>query len=299
MFRYLICVGVLLCVFAGHVPASHAQGPAQPSSEQLAFNQQGVNAIIQGNFEEAVSFFAKSLALGELNVTYVNQGRAYQRAGKCDEANDSYTRALKAPAVAEPKPEQVTQVITQYREEMRKVCPGTLQVSCEPGEAQVYLNGAGPRVCTGDALRLAAGTYWVGVQQQGQVSEVELEVRALETTRVQFVLPLPNGASARDLGGALAAEGRTMANVSLREDLARQQEQAVARDAQLRPPSPARQRAPYWLLGAGLGLSAAVAMDTLPGYARNGVREGLDYIPLPIYALGTTALVYGLATWFE
>lgn len=124
-------------------PAIFAQSGdmVEPSAAQLELNNQGVRAIGARKFAEAVKLYQASLALGELNITYVNMGRAYQYMNLCAEAEEAYANALRAPKVAEPAPAQIAAAIERYRDELDAKCvqasaPGAVEGDSEEAPAE-------------------------------------------------------------------------------------------------------------------------------------------------------------------
>lgn len=73
-----------------------------PSDDQVKLNQSAVEAILAEDYEKAAGLLEASLELGQLNVTWLNLGRAYQKLGRCDEARKAYLSVVTAPAVDEP-----------------------------------------------------------------------------------------------------------------------------------------------------------------------------------------------------
>ena len=108
------------------LPASVASQEARPSAEiserQAELNEEGVRAVIRGDYEKGIAVLSESLAYGEANVTYLNLGRAYQKLGKCREAKNALEKAKTAPAVADPPPEIIDKKADQYLEELEKNC---------------------------------------------------------------------------------------------------------------------------------------------------------------------------------
>lgn len=96
---------------------------ADPSAEQLSLNDDAVRAIIQEDYARAVALLEEASALGELNVTYLNLGRAYQMLGKCAKAKEALGNALTAPRVRKPSPAFVKKKVAEYREELPETCP--------------------------------------------------------------------------------------------------------------------------------------------------------------------------------
>lgn len=127
MKYFLAFTLVLLCSLTIAVPGAQAQSDdaqptVEPSSAQLELNNRGVQAIVAKQYGTAVRLFRSSTDLGELNITYVNMGRAYQYMGECENAEDAYAKALNAPAVASPSPDKIAAVIKRYRAELKESC---------------------------------------------------------------------------------------------------------------------------------------------------------------------------------
>jgi tetratricopeptide (TPR) repeat protein len=94
----------------------------EPSEAQMSLNDDGVRAMIEGDFAGAVSLLERAKRLGSLNVTYLNLGRAYQKLGRCPEARLALEQAKTAPAVADPPPAEVNSVADEYLAELAEVC---------------------------------------------------------------------------------------------------------------------------------------------------------------------------------
>lgn len=141
----LLCSIVIAAALTAILPsvsfAQDAQEPSQaivePTAAQLELNNQGVTAISERNFEQAVRLFKASLDLGELNITYVNMGRAYQYLNECDDAADAYERALRSPAIAEPSPEEIAEVVERYQNELAESCEQKASAEAETEAEEV------------------------------------------------------------------------------------------------------------------------------------------------------------------
>lgn len=108
-------------------PPSVAQDTAEASDEQIELNDEALEAMNDGNYVRAASLLEESIHLGELNVTYLNLGRAYQLMGRCKAAEDALEKARSAPQAASPAPELVDKKIGQYLAD--------IDASCEPDGA--------------------------------------------------------------------------------------------------------------------------------------------------------------------
>ncbi|WP_168210848.1 tetratricopeptide repeat protein [Persicimonas caeni] len=129
------CLLVTLCVAVGvsSVPAdvcaqdggddvAESEAP-MPSSEQRKLNDEAVRAIGAKDYTRAISYLEESLYLGELNITYLNLGRAYQLLGQCAKARAAYAKVAEAPAVKKPRAAFVESKAQQYQAELDETCP--------------------------------------------------------------------------------------------------------------------------------------------------------------------------------
>jgi hypothetical protein len=103
----------------------------EPSEAQMALNDDGVRAMIEGDYAAAVSLLERSVRLGKVNVTYLNLGRAYQKLGRCAKARAALEKARTAPAVADPPPAEVRSVAEDYLAELAKSCEDETALAAE------------------------------------------------------------------------------------------------------------------------------------------------------------------------
>jgi tetratricopeptide (TPR) repeat protein len=94
-----------------------------PTKTQLELNDQGVRAMVEGDYSGAVARLERSARLGEANVIYLNLGRAYQKLGNCQKAREALQKAKSVPAVADPPRDEVEAVADKYLAELPKSCP--------------------------------------------------------------------------------------------------------------------------------------------------------------------------------
>ena len=92
---------VMSCVFlcAG---AANAQDSATASKAQRKLIEQGLKAHAAEDYASAIAHFRGANEGGELNIIWLNLGRALQKSGDCAGAKDAFARALTAPAVPRP-----------------------------------------------------------------------------------------------------------------------------------------------------------------------------------------------------
>lgn len=124
MLRRLIATLVVLTLSPSSAFAQAEPSPpaASVSEEQVELNEEGVRAIVDGDFARAVALLKESLLYGEANIIYLNLGRAYQKQGNCDGARDALNKVAAAPKVAKPPPEIVQKQARAYLEELEQTC---------------------------------------------------------------------------------------------------------------------------------------------------------------------------------
>jgi hypothetical protein len=126
-------------------------------------------AFRQGQYEKAVELFQASLHLGELNITWLNLGRALYKLGRCEEALAAYQSAQAAPRVQTPSPEQVDAKRQEYVADL-KSCPGYLVMKCPTGAGPTMysIDGQPPVRCAAEPVALPPGEHTVVAQGQDQ-----------------------------------------------------------------------------------------------------------------------------------
>ncbi len=159
------------CAWAGWVIvaalacAGPAWGQGSPSDSQLKLNEEGLEAFKAEDYDKAIKRFEASLLVGELNITWLNLGRAYFRMGDCQKAREAYAKVRKAPAVKVPPPEAVMGRLNEYIVELEGGCEA--EVVKEP-----VVVGEGPSSTCPEGQAITADTAghccWVGQAWDGQ-----------------------------------------------------------------------------------------------------------------------------------
>jgi len=185
--RHAVALAALTLVAVAASPAA-AQEVVEPTQAQIQLYQKAIEAYQQEDWARAIELLRSSLALGELNLVYLNLGRALFRSGDCAGATEAYNKALTAPAVAEPPAAELRTKVETYRKELAS-CPGTVVLSCEPRDMKVTVDGAAPVPCAGE-LMLSPGEH-VLTATNGTVSAQTRVV--VETQRRQEVELMASG----------------------------------------------------------------------------------------------------------
>ncbi len=180
-------------------PAVYAQSAqaqpgklVKPSAAQLELNDAGVQAIIDKNYDLAVQIFNSSLALGPINITYLNRGRALQHAGKCEQAEESYVAAYSAPAMAEPSAQSVAGTLDRYRKELQETCTGKLLLKCEPVEISVSIDGRNIGQCPSTPIALEKGEYRIRGTLMGKSVESLADISPMKTLELSLKVDAPD-----------------------------------------------------------------------------------------------------------
>ncbi len=141
------------------VPTAAFAQTVTPSETQLRYNNDGVLRMQANDYEGAVARFQSSLAVGELNITYLNLGRSYFRLGRCLEAKEALDAVETAPKVASPSPAEISAALGNFRKDYEELCTATVVFNCsEP--SQVGIGKSKPRLCEGKLeWPVSAGTH--------------------------------------------------------------------------------------------------------------------------------------------
>lgn len=198
--RGTLAIVVLVATVAVAARPAAAEGPADSSSEsstslsesQKQLNEEGVAAIIAGDFDRAVLRFRSSLTLGPTNVIYLNLGRAYARGGRCREALAAYEQVEGAPTVPLPSAEEVTRVLARFMKELDpEHCPADITLICHPAEMQVRVDGGQPEVCPEAPLQLPAGEHRFVGSVGGETVDETVTVEALDSLSLALTIAPP------------------------------------------------------------------------------------------------------------
>ncbi len=173
---------VFALVLAVATPAT-AGDFATIDDTQLDLVTRGLEAHNAGNYDRAAELFNAALLVKELNVVYLNLGRALQRGGACSGADEAFNRALTAPAVENPSADEVASAVKSYRAELRDACPGEVVLSCPdlPG-ASITIDGR-PASC-GEPHALPPGPHVAAISSNDGSGEASFEIMGLQTVTV-------------------------------------------------------------------------------------------------------------------
>lgn len=185
----LSAAAALLCLpgtsFAQNVDED---GFAIVSEAQGQLNVEGIQAMQADDWEKAIRLFTSANDLAELNVTYLNLGRALTRAGRCEEAIVAYDKVTESPQVREPSPDLVEKKLNDYRVELAKLCPGKIAVSCSPVDMLISIDKGEPVPCPQEAITIEAGQHSVDGDANGKKISLSVTVAPIATTDVQLAL---------------------------------------------------------------------------------------------------------------
>ncbi len=270
----------------------------KPTAAQLELNDAGVQAIIAKDYDLAVQIFNSSLALGPINITYLNRGRALQHAGKCDQAEESYLAAYSAPTMAEPSAASVATTLDRYRKELEDVCPGSVLLKCEPREISVSINGRNIGQCPSGPIELKKGEYRIRGTLMGKTVESLVDVAPMKVREISLRLD----ASAR-VGSVATASPQGPSEPSRERERMPVQNAEVSQEG-VRPLTddieltrdPGAKTRGALLLGTGIALLTTgivmTASDNSSSYSYGFNFD--DMIPIYLYSSGALFSIYGL-----
>lgn len=185
ILRYL---AIIVCLLPTLV---QAQGSVELTEQQVGLNAQAFEAAIAGEHDKAVRLLKASLNLGEANVVYLNLGRSLFNAGQCAEAVEAYNAVEDAPAVADPPPDAIAELLTKFRQDVSESCPGWLSLTCESPGTQIDIDANGPTPCPLQPVELSAGPHRVVATLGTESSEHTLDIRGGETAELTITLAPP------------------------------------------------------------------------------------------------------------
>lgn len=177
-------VGVLCALLCVVPVVARAQDGAD--AQRRAYDE-GIAALEDGDLDRAIAVLERALAMGDLNIVRLSLGRAYQRAGRCEDAARAFDATLKARAVTAPPPEEVARRVESFEAELRATCDGTLEVTCMPGDLTLQIGERGPFGCDMPIV-LPPGEHEVVATGHGGRSSLRTTVVGLSTTRVAIAI---------------------------------------------------------------------------------------------------------------
>lgn len=193
IFAHALCVLCFICLSGNDLQAQENNEIREPTEAQLEMNAKAIEAVGKKDYAKAIKLFQASIALGELNITYLNMARTYHKMGECSKAKRVYRRTRDVRfKVASPTPDEINEALNTYESQLYKDCPnGELIVSCEPGKMDLFLNDNGPISCPSseDPLLLKEGEYTIRGEMEGYDSnEIKIKVERVDPTRVALTL---------------------------------------------------------------------------------------------------------------
>lgn len=286
----VVMASSFLWISAAWMTPAYAQANkvVEPTSAQIELNEAGIQAILDKDYALAVQLFDSSLALGPINITYVNRGRAYQHAGKCEEADASYEAAYSAPVMTEPSAANIAATIERYRAEMMETCPGKLVLECEPRELHVTVDGKPLGACPEDAIALTRGEHSIRGELMGQTVETVVDISPMRVRRLALRLDGSN-AHADNRGAGGKTDGELFQSV-----------QPLADDGRSLQ-APRSRTGAYLALGSGAALvlgGAAFELMDLES-SNNGKFDAIDMTSTVLFTAGGVLAVYGLMSLFN
>ena len=188
MKRKIISAFLVVALLVSLPSLAAADDWAVVGEAQAQLNIEGIQAMKAGDYDKAIRLFRSALDLSELNVTYLNLGRALTRSGRCEEAVVAYEKVLTSPQVEQPSPEVVKEKLVEYRAELNDMCPGQMAIKCSPENMRVSIDGQEPIPCPSEVLTLDSGSHRVIGKAEGSKVTVNVTITAMEVTDVHLEL---------------------------------------------------------------------------------------------------------------
>ncbi len=164
-----------------------AQTSVELSDYQVKANDNGVRALIAGDFPSAVANFQSSLRVGEANITWLNLGRTYQKMGQCQDAKDAYAHAKSAPVVASPTAQEIASILKNYSDELPAECPSSIKIECEQGVENPVLNGVS--VLCGATTESTPGPIRISAEHAQELTPEDLTPGELRVLKLTYLEP--------------------------------------------------------------------------------------------------------------
>jgi hypothetical protein len=192
--------GFLVFMSAGTALGQDAEF-VEPTEAQIQLFTEGSEAFKNFEYQRAVTLFKASLTVGELNITWLNLGRAYYKIGLCTEAREAFAKVRKAPKVASPTPLEIQSRLNEYVVELSKACGSILEpgeVVCPEGTREVEGRCVGRIACP-------PGTLFDGARCAGSSGGDLSASREAEVARTHSYIGFGAGAGVLALSIASAA----------------------------------------------------------------------------------------------
>jgi len=198
----------LALLLATSLTVGHAAMAQDTPDAQRDLYDRGLAALEAGDHDRAIALLERALASGDLNVIRLSLGRAYQRAGRCDDAHATFEATLRARPVTAPPPEEIARRVARFEAELRATCDGFIEITCTPADLQLHIDGHGPFACD-RPIPLPPGTHEVAATGLGGRSSLRATIEGLTTTRVAIAIADRGDASnaSRWLEGLLYLSG--------------------------------------------------------------------------------------------
>lgn len=152
--------------------------PLEPTRIQTELYRRAFDAFGSRDYSRAIDLLRSVLALGDRNIFHLSLGRALFHAGRCAEADEELDRALSAPAVAEPPAEEVARRVAAYRQDLRRSCPGSVVVSCEPASIRARFDDSLEIEC-GEPMSVPPGDHVIRGRLDGRTVTQRVTVEPL------------------------------------------------------------------------------------------------------------------------
>ncbi len=194
-----LLIALAACLLPTLASAQVGGNFARPTQAQLELYMEGKKAFQDEDFSKAIDHFRASLMVGDMNITWLNLGRAFFKDGRCVEAREAFDKVAASPQVQDPSPVEVLAKLEEYRQELKTSCMGSLVVACAQQGVKISVDGGAARDCDGAAIELVAGPHAIIGHLGADTRRLDVEVVAFE--RVEVALEIAAGEVASEGGG--------------------------------------------------------------------------------------------------
>lgn len=267
------------CVVVSLASPSVAGPPQDNKALAAAHYKLGATLFDQGSYDEAFNEFEQAYQLAPRPLVVYHMARARQRAGKLADALALYNRYLTQEPTGKASDDAKTQIDAIQKELEAQ------RAAAKPPAVPVTTNTTAPPATT-TTTKQTTTTPSTTTPPKADTSSAKSVVTASVTTS-----PTPStstSSESRDTASPLRPD-HAAASIEAGHDAA-----PLTGLGQVTEAPTAHPRRWGWVGAAAAAVVVGVLLDTLPGSAKNGKVDALDFAPVACYAGGAGAAIYGL-----
>ncbi|MBR4986216.1 MAG: hypothetical protein IKY83_10825 [Proteobacteria bacterium] len=175
-----------------HDTAAQEPSPEQTyalTDEQIALNNQAVEAVNYRQFEKAEQLFKAMLQIQELNIIWMNLGRTYANQNKCPEAADAYAKVTTSLKSSDFPSDLIEANTIDFINDLKIKCTATLTLTCrEDVSTIIVIDNGEERACTETPLLIIPGQHAVYARTNNEASVYHFDAKPGENTVLDVTL---------------------------------------------------------------------------------------------------------------